>query len=70
VPGVSEATRGAQCDDGEGETWGPNGGWRDFAAAAVDHHHEDPGDRPWTPIPRQASATERGLIPLQLRRRV
>jgi hypothetical protein len=28
---------------------------------------EDPADRPWTPIPRQAHALERSLIPGQRR---
>ena len=30
--------------------------------------HEDPEDRPWTPVPRPAAATDRRLIPGQYRR--
>ena len=61
-----------------GEEWA--GQWRAERAGesagrpgSMEPEPEDPGrwadpeDRPWTPIPRQAHAMERGLIPAQRR---
>jgi hypothetical protein len=66
---VSTGAYGANAgyDDGSenGEGYAAAAGCGGSTAAAG--LYEDPQDRPWTPVPRPAAASDRGLIPLQRR---
>lgn len=67
------ARRGAEAEsEGHGKVIGLTGsderdGQDGGSGEAGEDYAGEPGDRPWTPIPRQAKSTERGLIPPQRR---
>lgn len=63
--GGQDASDGRDERDRQRRRGGANG--RGEAGEPGDDDAGRPEDRPWTPIPRQAKAAERGLIPTQRR---